>query len=177
MFDSIASALRYLKSVLYEWTHIGSTLSSRLKKIEQLIEVEKSTAQLNTPTKQERIGKLILAKAQTQERMKEYQSFMAKLGPFQSYFTDNTVGVFPIFIVTGAVGLASALYIFLEKVKNEGKALDLIQAGALKPSEARALLTGGGLSETLGNASTLLMLAGGVYLLFLFGPMLKKGTS
>lgn len=173
MFDSIQKALTYLKQVLQGWSSTKRTLENRLIEISTMIGKLKREPTLN----QEAAGRLIVLKTQTQQTLKEYEEFAAKLGPFRQYLESSSLGAFPLFVIGGAVGLASALYIYLEKVNNEGKALELIKQGLLKPSEAKALLTGGGLSETLGNVNTMLMLGLGVYALFMFGPMLMKGRS
>lgn len=176
MFDSIAKALTFLKNSLMSWGKTKVTLENRLYEIGTLIRSYQRPEVLG-PANQEALGKLIVLKTQTQQRLKEYEEFAQKLGPFQSYFESNSVSAFPVFVIAGAVGLASALYIYLEKVNNEGKALELIKQGLLKPEQAKALLTGGGLSETLSNVNTMLMLGLGVYVLFMFGPMLMKGRS
>ena len=169
MFDSIAKALTYLKQALTEWPTLKYRLEQRLALVAKLFQ------EARKKNDQEGMGKLLLIQSQTQSNLIEYEKFAQKLGPFRSYFESNSLGVFPIFIVSGAVGLASALYIYLEKVKNEGKALELIEKGLMKPNEAKALLTTGGLSDTLSNVNTLLMVGLGAYILFMFGPMLKKG--
>lgn len=174
MFDSIAKALTFLKNSLMSWGRTKVTLENRLYEIGTLIRSYQRPEVLG-PANQEALGKLIVLKTQTQQRLREYEEFAQKLGPFRSYFESNSIGAFPVFVIAGAVGLASALYIYLEKVNNEGKALDLIKQGLLKPEQAKALLTGGGLSETLSNVNTLLMLGAGAYILFMFGPMLMKG--
>lgn len=176
MFDSIAKALSFLKDSLTNWGRTKQTLENRLYEIAALIRSYQLPGVLG-PSNQEAIGKLIVLKTQTQQRLKEYEEFAQKLGPFRSYFESNSISAFPIFVVAGTVGLASALYIYLEKVNNEGKALELIKQGLLKPEQAKALLTGGGLSETLGNVNTMIMLGLGVYALFIIGPMLMKGKS
>jgi len=171
MFDSITKALTFLKQALAGWGATKRTLESRLIDISTLIGKLKQQPSFD----QGAAGQLIVLKTQTQQRLKEYEEFAQKLGPFRSYFESNSISAFPVFVVAGAVGLASALYIYLEKVNNEGKALELIKQGLLKPDQAKALLTGGGLSETLGNVNTLLMLGLGVYVLVMFGPLLTKG--
>ena len=173
MFDSISKALTFLKQTLQNWGSTKRTLESRLIEISTVIG---NLKRLPVPD-QQAMGQLIVLKTQTQQRLKEYEEFAQKLGPFRDYFESTSLSAFPVFIVAGAVGLASALYIYLEKVNNEGKALDLIKQGLLKPEQAKALLTGGGLSETLSNVNTLLMLGAGAYILFMFGPMLMKGRS
>ncbi len=173
MFDSISKALTYLKQALSGWGGTKRTLEARLIEISTLIGNLKRQPSFD----QGAAGQLIVLKTQTQQRLKEYEEFAQKLGPFRSYFESNSISAFPVFVVAGAVGLASALYIYLEKVNNEGKALELIKQGLLKPEQAKALLTGGGLSETLSNVNTLLMVGIGAYVLFMFGPMLMKGKS
>ena len=176
VFDSISKALTFLKESLQNWGRTKQTLENRLYEIATLIRSYQLPGQLG-PSNQEAIGKLIVLKTQTQQRIREYEDFAQKLGPFREYFESSSIGALPFFVIAGSVGLASALYIYMEKVRNEGQALDLIKKGLLKPSEAKALLTGGGLSETLGNVNTMLMLGLGMYVLFMFGPMLMKGKS
>lgn len=171
MFDSISKALAFLKQSLLGWSATKRTLEARLIEISTLIGKLKQQPSFD----QGAAGQLIVLKTQTQQRLKEYEELAQKLGPFRSYFESNSISAFPVFVVAGAVGLASALYIYLEKVRNEGTALELIKQGLLKPDQAKALLTGGGLSETLGNVNTLVMLGLGVYALVVFGPMLMKG--
>jgi len=171
MFSSITNALKYLKDVLTNWGSTKRTLENRLIEVSRLLGELKRKPTLD----QAAAGQLIVLKTQTQQRLQEYEDFAKKLGPFREYFEASSMGALPLFIIGGAVGLASALYIYMEKVNNEGKALELIKQGLLKPSEAKALLTGGGLSETLGNVNTMLMIGLGVYALFMIGPMLKKG--
>jgi hypothetical protein len=176
MFDSITKALTFLKQTLQDWGSTKKRLENRLYEISTLIRSYSLPSQLG-PSNQEVIGNLIVLKTQTQHSLREYENLTQKLGPFRSYFESNSLSAFPLFIIGSAVGLASALYIYLEKVNNEGKALELIKQGLLKPSEARSLLTGGGLSETLGNVNTMLMLGLGVYVLLMFGPMVKGKSS
>ena len=171
MFSSVSKALAFLKQSLNGWGVTKRTLENRLIEISRLIGDLKRKPSLD----QEAAGKLIVLKTQTQQRLREYEELAQKLGPFRSYFETTTLGALPLFIIGGAVGLASALYIYLEKVNNEGKALELIKQGLLKPEQAKALLTGGGLSETLSNVNTMLMVGIGAYVLFMFGPMLMKG--
>lgn len=172
MFDSISKTIDFIKQSIRDMIGTKKTLVNRLDAIEATIKLCKYSGN------QECIGKMIVAKAQTQALLREHESLMQKLGPFRNYFeTTFGLGAFPIFIIAGAAGMASTLYIFFEKVRNEGKALELIQKGYLKPSEAKALLTGGGLSETLGNVNQIILYGVIGYALFMFGPMLMKGRS
>jgi len=172
MFDSISKSIGYIKQAIRDMVGAKSTLLKRLDAIKATIK------HCQYSGNQECIGKMIIAKAQTEALLREHESLMQKLGPFRNYFeTTFGLGVFPVFIVAGAAGLASTLYIFFEKVRNEGKALELIQKGYLKPAEAKALLTGGGLSETLGNVNQIILYGVIGYALFMFGPMLMKRSS
>lgn len=170
MFDSITKAIDFLKQGVRDMTGVKSTLLKRLDAIEATIK------HCRYSNNQECIGKMIVARAQTQALLREHESLMQKLGPFRSYIESTFgLGVFPVFIVMGAAGLASTLYIFFEKVRNEGKALEMIQQGYLKPSEAKSILSGGGLADTLGSASNLILYGIIGYALFMFAPMLMKG--
>lgn len=172
MFDSISKAIEYIKQAIRDMIGAKSTLLKRVDAINATIRHCQNSGN------QECIGKMIVAKAQTEALLREHESLMQKLGPFRSYFESTFgLGIFPVFIVAGAAGLASTLYIFFEKVRNEGKALELIQKGYLKPAEAKALLTGGGLSETLGGINNLMLYGIVGYALFMFGPSLLKGRS
>lgn len=172
MFDSISKAVEYLKQSIRDMIGVKSTLLKRLDAIDATIQHCLKT------NNQECIGKMIIAKAQTQALLREHESLMQKLGPFRSYIESTFgLGIFPVFIAVGAVGLASSLYVFFEKVKNEGKALELIQQGYLKPSEAKSILSGGGIADTLGSASNLILYGIIGYALFMFTPMLMKGKS
>lgn len=172
MFDSISKAIDYLKQSIRDMIGAKSTLLKRLDAIDATIK------HCQYSGNQECIGKMIVAKAQTQALLREHESLMSKLGPFRSYFESTFgLGIFPAFLVAGAIGLASSLYVFFEKVRNEGKALELIQQGYLKPDEAKSILSGGGLADTLGSASNLILYGIIGYTLFLIAPMLMKGTS
>lgn len=172
MFDSITKALTYLKQAIRDMVGAKTTLLKRLDAIEATIKHCQSS------NNQECIGKMIVMKSQTQALLREHESLMQKLGPFRSYIESTFgLGIFPAFIIAGAIGLASSLYIFFEKVRNEGKALELIQKGYLKPAEAKALLTGGGISETLGNMNQILLYGAIGYALLMFGPALMKRSS
>lgn len=91
----------------------------------------------------------------------------------------QNLGLFPLIIGVGAVAIAGAVYLHLQRVAEHQQTLDLVQKGILTPAQAIALqssegILGGGLSGITGNISTILMLAVGGYALFLFGPMLSK---
>lgn len=92
----------------------------------------------------------------------------------------QTVGLWPLIIGAGAVAIAGAVYLHLQRVAEHKNTMDLVEKGVLTPAQAieleksSGLLGSGGLSGLTGNVSTLLMLAVGGYALFLFGPMLSR---
>lgn len=168
IFDSIEKAVRYIKESLSRFTTSGQTLRARMAEVDSLLKKAKAANDQNS------VSKLIGMKAQTQALLNEYEEYVSKLGPFRRFFVSSPqLGVLPFWIIGGAGALASALYIFFEKVKNEGTALELIKKGMITPSEAKSLL-GGGIASTLGNAGTLVMWGAIAYGIFVFSPMLKK---
>jgi len=165
IFDSIAKAVTYIKDSYNKFVTTGHVLNARLASIHGLMEKAKKS------NDQPALGKLIVAKAQAEASLREYEAFVSKLGPFRSYFiSENQLGVFPVWIIAGAGALASSLYLFFEKIKNEGKALELIEKGMLSPSQASTILSGGGLAATIGNVGSVIMWGAIAYALFLFVP-------
>jgi len=92
----------------------------------------------------------------------------------------QTMGLFPLILGVGAVAIAGAVYLHLQRVAEHRQTLALVEKGVLTPAQAieleksGGLLGGGGLSGITGNLSTILMMAVGGYALFLFGPMLSR---
>lgn len=170
MFDSITKSIDFIKQAIHDMIGAKSTLLKRLDAIQATVKLCQYSGN------QECIGKMIVMKAQTEALLREHESLMQKLGPFRNYFEKTfNLGVFPLFIIAGAAGLATALYTFLQKVRNDGKALELIQQGYLTPSEAKSLMSSGGLSETLGNASNLVLYGLIGYALLFIAPTFLKG--
>lgn len=168
IFDSVAKAVQYIKESLSKFTTTGHVLTARISEIMSLIDKAKKA------NDQASLGKLIVAKTQAEASLEEYQSFIQKLGPFRSFFiSEGQLGILPVWLIAGAGALASSLYLFFEKIKNEGQALELIKKGIITPSQAQSLM-GGGIAATIGNAGTLVMWGAIAYALFLVAPMLKK---
>jgi hypothetical protein len=92
----------------------------------------------------------------------------------------QNMGIVPLIIGAGAIAIAGAVYLHLQRVAEHAQTLALVEKGVLTPAQALALeqsgglLGSGGLSGITGNLSTLLMLAVGGYALFLFGPMVSR---
>lgn len=91
----------------------------------------------------------------------------------ESWVPQN-LGIFPLVIGIGAIAIAGAVYLHLQRVAEHQQTLDLVEKGVLTPAQAVALESGGSLSGITGNISTILALAVGGYALFLFGPMLSR---
>lgn len=171
MFDTVAKALAYLRDSASLLWNARTVLEARLSRIALLM------ADAKAVNDQPSLGKLILAKSQTEALLREQARIADKVNPFSSWFSSTpTMGALPlvpVYVAAGAVGLATTLYLFLEKVRNEGKALDLVKAGILKPAEVREMLTGGP-GSLLSNVSTIVTMAVIGYALVMFGPMLVK---
>ena len=94
----------------------------------------------------------------------------------------QTVGLFPIIIAgVGAVAVAGAVYLHLQRIAAHRDTLALIEKGVITPSQGIALeqaspnlLGVGGLSGIFGGLGSLAMGGAALYLLFLVGPMFKR---
>lgn len=172
MFDSVIKAVQFIRENWSKFFTLEQTLQSRLTSI------DRSLASAKASNDQSSLGRLIVAKSQTYALMREYQDLKNKMNPFRSILsTSNQLGVLPVWIAAGGITLATSLYLFFQKVQNEGKALELIQKGILAPSEAKAILSGGIFENPLGNINRILMWGAVAYALFLFGPQLSKRLS
>lgn len=92
----------------------------------------------------------------------------------------QTMGFFPLIVGAGAIAIAGAVYLHIQRVAEHRETLALVEKGVLTPAQAVALqqsggiLGAGGFSGLTGNIGTILALAVGGYALFLFGPMLSQ---
>lgn len=167
MFDSVTKALTYLRESVSMLWNTKTVLEDRLTRIARAM--QKAQDANNQPA----LGKLIILKAQTEGLLREHESLWVKLNPFRDWFASNTVGVFPIWLAAGGIGLATTLYLFFEKVRNDGKTLELIERGILTPKEAAAL-TGGGFAAITGNLGTILMWGAILYGAIMIVPAFTK---
>jgi len=95
----------------------------------------------------------------------------------------QNLGLFPLVIAgVGAVGIAGAVYLHLQRVSAHRETLALIEKGVLTPAQGLALsqaspniLGVGGLSGMFGGLGSLAIGGAALYLLFLVGPMFKRG--
>jgi hypothetical protein len=95
----------------------------------------------------------------------------------------QNLGLFPLVIAgVGAVAVAGAVYLHLQRVAQHRDTLALIEKGILTPAQAitleqssPSLLGVGGLSGMFGGLGSLAIGGAALYLLFLVGPMFKRG--
>jgi hypothetical protein len=94
----------------------------------------------------------------------------------------QSLGLFPLVIAgVGAVGIAGAVYLHLQRVSAHRETLALIEKGVLTPAQGVALaqaspniLGVGGLSGMFGGLGSLAIGGAALYLLFLIRPMFGK---
>lgn len=97
-----------------------------------------------------------------------------------SSLVPQTLGLAPLIIGAGVIGIAGAAYLHLQNVAKHRETLALVEKGVLTPAQAIQLqatggiLGGGGLSGLTENISTIAMLALGGFALYLFGPMVAR---
>lgn len=95
-----------------------------------------------------------------------------------SWIPQNLGIIFPIIAGVGAVAIASAVYLHLQRVAAHRETLSLIEKGVLTPAQGLALsqaspniLGIGGLSGMFGGLGSLAIGGAALYLLFMIRPM------
>lgn len=170
-FPSLAAAETYLKNTLQDFYNQRGVLTGRLTAIVKLKDAAIKAD--NQPA----IGQLIVMREGVMSLLREHMALEERLEPFRGYFGvhqyNPALGVLPLVMAGGALAVATSLYLYYEKLKNQGKALDLVAKGILPAEQAESILNPGLFSGGLGQVSSILMLAVGGYALFLFGPMLS----
>lgn len=92
----------------------------------------------------------------------------------------QTMGLLPLIIGVGAIAIAGAVYLHLQRVSEHQRTLALVESGVLTPAQAIALDASGGLFGTGGlsgltdNLKVILLAGAGLYALTLFGPTLSR---
>jgi hypothetical protein len=109
--------------------------------------------------------------------LREQAFLWDKIAPYREWFSRTpSLGILPllpVWITAGGIGLATTLYLFVEKVRNEGKTLDLIKAGVLKPADVQAMMQGGSVLDSAGSIVKWAVIG---YALFLAVPLLFNST-
>lgn len=86
----------------------------------------------------------------------------------------QTVGLFPLVAGIGAIAIAGAVYLHLQRVSAHAQTLSLLERGIITPSQAiqleqsTSLVGAGGVTEIIGNVKWILFAGIGLYGLFLF---------
>lgn len=98
-----------------------------------------------------------------------------------SWMPQNLGIIFPIIAGVGAVAIAGAVYLHLQRVAAHRETLALIEKGVITPAQGIALsqaspniLGVGGLSGMFGGLGSLAIGGAALYLLFLVGPMFGR---
>lgn len=136
-FPSVTSALDYINRTLTDFYNQSWVLRNRLLKIGRLKQEAKAR------NDQQALGQLIIIQQQVSDLMNEQLDLENTLRPFADYFGVNTnpqLGLVPAILLAGAAGVAAVLYLHFEKIKNQQKALDLIERGLLPASAAEGML-------------------------------------
>lgn len=172
-FPSLSAAVDYLQTQLQAFYNQSGVLAGRLTMIHRLMESAKKAGN------QQALGQLIVMRSGVNALILEQVALENKLQPYADYFgvrswRPSTLGALPLILAGGAIAAASLIYLHYEKVKNQGKALELVAKGLLPASQVESILNPGLFSGGLGQVSSILMVAVGGYALFLFGPMLAN---
>jgi hypothetical protein len=97
-----------------------------------------------------------------------------------SSWIPQSLGLFPLVIGIGAIAIAGAVYLHLQKVAEHRDTLALIEKGVLTVAQAEALQSGGSLLGSGGftgiteNIRYILLFGASAYALYLFGPILAN---
>jgi len=138
-FPSLASAEEYLRGKLQDFYNQRGVLSGRLAAI---VKLKESAFKQNN---QQALGQLELLRSGVLALLREQLDMEDRLEPFRQYFgvtiwRPTNLGVLPVVLAVGAVAVATALYLYYEKLSNQGKALDLVARGLMSTEEADAIL-------------------------------------
>jgi hypothetical protein len=164
-FPNIATAEDYLKNTLQDFYNQRGVLTNRLTQIARLKD------EAIKRDDQQTIGQLIVMRSGVLNLLQEQYDLETKLEPFRSYFGVrqwHPLGALPLILAGGAVVLASSLYLYYEKLKNQAKALDMIAKGMLPASQAEAILNPSFLSGVGGSFAQVGIVAGVGLLAFMY---------
>jgi hypothetical protein len=119
---------------------------------------------------QQALGQLIVLRQQVVGLLDEHFKLEDRLKPFAQYFGVQVwnLGLVPVILAVAGVGVATVLYLYFEKLRNQGKALDLIAKGLLPASQAEEILNPSFFGSLTGGFSMIGVLIAGGLGLFLF---------
>lgn len=159
-----ATAEKYIRGQIQNFFDNSKVLRDRLMTIGKLMQAAKSK------NNQSALGQLIVLQSQTKDAFNEQLRLESQLMPFAQYFGVNvTLGALPLVLGLAAVAIAGAMYVQFEKVRTQGKALDMVAQGLLTPAEA-AKITDSTLIGVGGGIGLALPVVAGIgFLLFWMG--------
>ena len=164
-FPSLQSAEDYLRGTIQDFYDQRGVLAGRLRAI---VKLKEAAIKKND---QQALGQLILMRESVMALLREQVTMEERLEPYKDYFGNvvvgrpATLGLLPLVLAVGGVAVATALYLYYEKLKNQGKALDLIAKGLLPAEQADAILNPSFLSGLGGSFSMVgIAIAGGLAL-------------
>lgn len=165
-FPSLAAAETYLKNTLQDFYNQRGVLTGRLTAIVKLKDAAIKAD--NQPA----IGQLIVMREGVMNLLREHMALEERLEPFRTYFGvhqyNPALGVLPLVMAGGALAVATSLYLYYEKLKNQEKALDLVARGILPADQAEAILNPSFFSGIGGSFAQVGMLIAGGLGLYLF---------
>lgn len=163
-FPTAESAENYIRSTIQEFFNNSRVLRDRLMTIGGLMQTAKAKNNQNA------LGQLIVLQSQTKDAFNEQLRLEQQLMPFAQYFGVNvTLGALPVVLGLAALAVAAAMYVQFEKVRTQGKALELVAQGLLTPSEAAKITDGSLIGIGGGIGLALPVVAGLGFLLFWMG--------
>lgn len=163
---TVATAENYIRGQIQNFFDNSKVLRDRLMTIGKLMQAAKSK------NDQDALGKLIVLQSQTKDTFNEQLRLEQQLMPFAQYFGVNvTLGALPLVLGLAAVALAGAMYLQFEKVKTQGKALDMVSQGLLTPAEAAKITDSTLIGVGGGIGIALPIVAGLGFLLFWTGAL------
>ncbi len=164
MTFTLDTAENYIRGQIQAFFDNSRVLRDRLMTIGKLMQTAKAK------NDQPALGKLILLQDQTKDAFNEQLRIEQQLMPFAQYFGVNvTLGALPVVLGLAAVALAGAMYLQFEKVKTQGKALDMVAQGLLTPAEAAKITDSTLIGVGGGIGLALPVVAGLGFLLFWMG--------
>lgn len=163
-FPTVASAETFIRSNLQAFYDNSRVLRDRLLSIGKLLQAAKQQ------NNQDALGKLIVLQSQTKEAFNEQLRIEQQLQPFADYFgVKQTLNALPVVLGLAALAVAAAMYVQFEKVRTQGKALDLVAQGVLTPAEAAKITDSTLIGVGGGIGLALPVVAGLGFLLFWMG--------
>lgn len=166
-FYSYGEAIDYLRA------KVGAVIAARGQLQDAYGRAIVARSKVKTPTQVEQVEGLIQGIQTSLGDQGRLEKVIRDVVP--STWIPEGLGFFPlapVVVGVGAIGLAGAAYLHLERLNNHKKTLELVERGLLTPQQAENIGGGGmftGLTGLLTGAAVL-------YGLTLFGPMIARAV-